>query len=311
MMAPIATGEPTKLRVIFDPSSGPADPEAPRIPARCLAGPAEELIFPEAVAVETNPRLRLFRAGEFLVGHASEPFSRTELSRASKTLYRRILAACRGRHLVRLWNYVPDINGSAGGLEYYRAFCEGRSFAFEEEFGQGFRPKLPAASAVGSEGDQLNVIFAAVDRKPEHFENPEQVPAYLYPAEHGPRSPSFARATVAEVGGAKWAFISGTAAIKGHRTCFPDQLLPQIDCTLENLRLISKASGLGEDLGAAAGAARHLKVYLRRPEDLGPTRDVLHRLLVRPADRVTYLHADICRAELTVEIEATLVGSPA
>jgi hypothetical protein len=274
-----------------------------------LAGSEEERIFPEAIMLESAPGLRLFRAGEFLVGHARETFSPTQLSRATKTIYRRILAACQGRSLVRLWNYVPDINGTAGGLEHYRAFCEGRSFAFEEEFGAGYRPKLPAASAVGSEGDHLNVIFAAVDREPAHFENPEQVPAYLYPLEHGPRSPSFARATVAEVGQRKWAFISGTASIKGHRTCFPDQLLPQIDCTLENLRLISKASGFGEDLGVASGASRHFKVYLRNGDDLEATRNVLNRLLVRPADRVTYLHAAICRAELTVEIEATMIGS--
>ena len=36
---------------------------------------------------------------------------------------------------------------------------------------------------------------------------------------------------------------------------------------------------------------------------------MLERRLFREGDRVTYLHAAICRAELNVEIEATLWGA--
>ena len=80
---------------------------------------------------------------------------------------------------------------------------------FEARLGGRFEQKLPAASSVGSHGDRLDVIFVAGEAAPRHLENPEQVPAYHYPAEHGPRAPSFARATVASDGARKVTFISG------------------------------------------------------------------------------------------------------
>jgi hypothetical protein len=136
-------------------------------------------------------------------------------------------------------------------------------------------------------------------------ENPAQVPAYLYPSEHGPRAPSFARATVAADGRA--VFISGTAAIKGHASVAPGETLPQLDCTLDNLAALSRAIGLGDTLGAGAGFARHFKIYLRHAEDFSSAAARLDDALLRRGDSVTWLHADICRAELTIEIEATLM----
>jgi chorismate lyase / 3-hydroxybenzoate synthase len=106
-----------------------------------------------------------------------------------------------------------------------------------------------------------------------------------------------------------WTFISGTSAIKGHETVAPGALDAQLECTLDNLRLMSRASGLGEDLGAERVKQRHFKVYLRHPSDLAAARMRLERSLLRPQDVVTYLQADICRAALNIEIEATLTES--
>ena len=139
-----------------------------------------------------------------------------------------------------------------------------------------------------------------------HFENPEQVPAYWYPVEHGPRAPSFARATVAREGRHTWTFISGTSAIKGHDTVAPGELDAQVECTLDNLRLISRKAGLGDDLGASQLVQRQFKVYLRHVRDLTVVRARLERSLLQSQDVVTYLHAEICRAALNIEIEATI-----
>jgi chorismate lyase / 3-hydroxybenzoate synthase len=49
------------------------------------------------------------------------------------------------------------------------------------------------------------------------------------------------------------------------------------------------------------------KVYLRRPRDLGVVAGELSHSLA-PATRVLCLHADVCRAELLVEIEAAGLG---
>ena len=274
-----------------------------------LAGTAREIFFPQATRATTAAGLQLFNADGLLLGCVTEPVTdERALARQTQELYRRVLTAVRGHHLYRIWNYVPRINALIDGFENYRAFCQGRSLAFEAEAGAGFPRVLPAASGVGTADGCLSVVFVAGSALPRHIENPEQVPAYRYPAEHGPRAPSFSRATVVALPGRTHTFISGTAAIKGHLTVAPGDLSAQLDCTLDNLRLISLAAGLTEDLGASRNLPRHFKVYLRHVADLSEVQSRLGQSLLKPSDHVIYLQADICRAELIVEIEATLLG---
>lgn len=301
----VTSGSPFPLRVAF--SGGPIDPTAiVLLDVPWLGGAASEDLFPITKSLGSEHGLRLFQSGELLLGYTSEPYVAHELAGRTESIYRRILNATRHRHLYRIWNYVPQINAHPAGLENYRAFCQGRSFAFESTLGGEFQPQLPAASAVGSHGARLEVIFVAGSAPPAHFENPEQVPAYLYPEDHGPRPPSFARATVASEGEHTWTFISGTSAIKGHETVAPGALEAQLECTLDNLRLISRQSGLDDDLGATRKTRRQFKVYLRHASDLDAVRARLERSLLRPHDVVSYLQAEICRAALNIEIEATI-----
>jgi hypothetical protein len=273
-----------------------------------LAGePVEDLFGPARPAGQVG-RLALVQAGDWLLGAATVPLEEG-LEMATRRLYADILSQTRGQRLARIWNYVPAINGvGPGGLENYRAFCSGRSLAFERHFGSGFNPRLPSASAVGCQPGALTVVFAASHHPPRHVENPLQVAAYDYPPAYGPRAPSFARATV--VPGAEHAtvFISGTAAIRGHVTVAPHCTGSQLDCTLENLRAIGRACGLGPGLDADGGAKRHFKVYVRRSADQPLVAGILKERLLLDTDYVTYLQADICRASLLVEIEASLFG---
>jgi hypothetical protein len=85
-------------------------------------------------------------------------------------------------------------------------------------------------------------------------------------------------------------------------------LAGQIACTLDNLRIISRACGLGERLGEGGEWQRHFKVYLRRAEDYEAAAKALEGTLLAPTDRVTWLRSDICRAALLIEIEVTLVA---
>jgi enamine deaminase RidA (YjgF/YER057c/UK114 family) len=281
------------------------------VPVSVLGGEEVEAVFADAAPAGGEAGFRLFRREGMLIGAVSEPVE-DDLNAQTRRLYARLLAVTRGRHLVRIWNYVPRINESGrDGLENYRAFCRGRSLAFESVLGGNSAPHLPAASAVGGPADGLSVIFAATDAAPRHVENPEQVPAYEYPQEHGPRSPSFSRATQVDVGGRRHVFVSGTAAIKGHATIAPADLAGQIACTLDNLRLISRACGLGDELGAGTKWTRHFKIYLRHAGDHAAAEAALAGRLLRAGDHVTWLHADICRAALTIEIEATLVSAGA
>lgn len=299
-----ATATRPPLRIAF--GRDPAAVFAAGVPV--LVGDDVDDLFASAQPAGHSGSFALFEDGDWLLGAATVDVD-AGLEPAARRLYLDIFHAIRGRHLARIWNYVPAINETGtAGLENYRRFCQGRSLAFEQQHGAAFKLLVPAASAVGCKSSALTVAFAACTATPRQVENPLQIPAYDYPREYGPRSPSFARATIVPQAGTATVFISGTAAIRGHATVAPDSIAGQLDCTLENLREISAACDLGPNLDRGGRSSRHFKTYLRRPADQPLVEATLSERLFREGDRVSYLHADICRQPLLVEIEATLVG---
>jgi chorismate lyase / 3-hydroxybenzoate synthase len=297
------------LDVGFGARTAAIGEDEPRLhlPLTWLGGAATECLFGAARPAGEREGFRLFAADELRIGWSLQPVG-ADLAAAGRELYRRLLLAAEGRPLCRIWNYVPEINGRRDGLENYRAFNAGRAGAFQDAFGADFSLALPSASAVGAGGDALAAVFVTGDQPPRHLENPEQLPAYRYPSEHGPCPPSFARATVTTWGRKPLIFISGTAAIKGHATVAAGSFAAQTTCTLDNLRLISREAGLGDDLGAGRGFERHFKIYLRHAADLPAAQARLGGELLGAGDRVIWLETDLCRAELDLEIEATLIG---
>lgn len=294
-----------RFGVGFAPTSTPFSTGMP-----VMDGSPVERVFGDAEFAGQSGPFALARAGGWLLGTAAIELA-GDVAQAAQEIYTAMFAATRGLKLGRIWNYVPAINAAGrDGLENYRAFNHGRSLAFDAEFGHGARAAMPAASAVGTDASRLVVVFAATARELRHVENPRQVPAYDYPPEHGPRPPSFARATV--VAGADRCgdvFISGTSSIRGHATVAPGETAAQVACTVENLREIAAACGCGTDLARDRAAARFFKIYLRHAADLAAVKAELERTLLAPADTVSYLRSDVCRRELNVEIEATLLGA--
>jgi chorismate lyase/3-hydroxybenzoate synthase len=189
---------------------------------------------------------------------------------------------------------LPDIHGQERGLERYQAFCAGRARAFEDRYGDRYSARLCASTAVGSRSGRAVVYFLADVRPGEHVENPRQVSAYSYPSCHGPRSPSFARATRV---GARL-LVSGTASIVGHESLHRGDVRAQVDETLDNIEVLRRAAGPGSD-------AASWKAYIRDPADAGAVLERMRRRVGEDADIVA-LVADICRRELLVEIEAVL-----
>jgi chorismate lyase/3-hydroxybenzoate synthase len=212
---------------------------------------------------------------------------------AAARVYDAIVGAARREgfpNLLRVWNHVRGINSVDGELERYRSFCRGRHDAFASH-GYGLRADLPAASAVGMDDGSLATYFVASRGAAEQLENPRQVSAYDYPREYGPRSPSFSRATVA----GSLVFISGTASIVGHESRHHGDVDAQLDETIENLDRIAAVSG------ATLHDILSLKVYVR---DRNDAARIAARLAPRIPAPAIYLEADICRAELLLEIEA-------
>jgi chorismate lyase / 3-hydroxybenzoate synthase len=217
-----------------------------------------------------------------------------------------VLARHTSPHLLRLWNYLPGINDDGHGLEHYRHFNIGRQRAFIAAGRSAFEGS-PAACALGTQGGPLRVYFLAGRKAPLAIENPRQVSAYHYPNQYGPRSPTFSRAALADVGAGRHAlFISGTASIVGHASVHLGDVCRQTEETLLNINAVLEATARQADVWLPAEALT-CTVYLRRRQDLAPVQQVLEQRLGSQSQAVrtaVYLLADICRADLLVEIEA-------
>lgn len=253
--------------------------------------------------------------GEWLLGaidldEAAERQGLAELAhRAYRDLFK-TLDQAGTPHLLRIWNYLPRINADGGGLERYRQFNLGRQEAFFEA-GRAAFEGAPAACALGIHQGALSIRFLAGQAAPLPVENPRQVSAYRYPETYGPRSPTFSRAALAEIGDGEVAlFISGTASIVGHATVHQGDVLEQTRETLRNLEAVIAAAN-GRSSAAFSLAMLDCVVYVRHPADAEKVRDVIVQALGADAPMVrhaVYLEADICRSDLLVEIEAHAVA---
>ena len=266
------------------------------VPMPWLAGSRQDVIA-QGGTVRVSNEFFLAETGENLAGIALAPEG-LNAHDAAKSLYAGILSRLHGRELYRVWNYVPQINSEVGGLENYRAFNTGRHEAFNDAFGPDFAHRLPAASALGIQGHQLALCFLAGPASARHFENPEQVPAFKYPAEYGPVPPSFARGTVvSHPGGQAW-YLSGTASIKGHAslgTGFEEQAR----LTFDNVRLMF------ERMKLPAHAVGSWKIFLRHRTDLAVGKAAFADAFPEAQADAMFLEADICRRSLLLEAEAT------
>ncbi len=309
---PACGAAPVVIR--FGGSSG-VEPRAGRLEIRVGLEPlgdgsgwVECWSLPEGAAGETGVEgaLTYLRSDDCLVGCWAAPMdANDDPDPVTERAYREILAACGAlgfKYLVRVWNYLPAINHAVGGQERYRGFCSGRARVFEAL--PAYERILPAATAIGTHSDGLLIYFIATREAAARIENPRQVSAYRYPRQYGPRSPSFARASLWQSGPqAAELFISGTASIVGHESRHVGDLGAQIDESLRNIGVLLEEAATHHPVRAdAPRELSALKVYLRRAAD---TPAAAAHLRARLGHDVPWLllHGDICREELLVEIE--------
>jgi enamine deaminase RidA (YjgF/YER057c/UK114 family) len=238
--------------------------------------------------------------------HAQQDGTQPALQRAAEQAYNDLFAALQELgfpHLLRVWNHIPDINRESAGMEHYRLFNIGRQEAFLAHGRQVRGASVPSASALGAQSEAPLVVYCLALRQPPlAIENPRQLSAYHYPADYGPRTPTFSRANLVCIGGRLALFISGTASIVGHRSLHLGDVIEQTRETLRNIEAVLQQTR--EHGGCALTLQQlHYKVYVRHVADLPAIRAELQRVMGSEVTAL-YLQADVCRADLLVEIEA-------
>lgn len=258
------------------------------VPCPYLAGNAD----PEAWHVGPEFRLLALRAAET-----------GDLAADSRGLYADLLAQVRGSshpYLIRIWNYFADINRGDGDAERYRQFCVGRAQAVDA----AFNDPPPAATAIGSPHDAgLQVLALCSDRPALALENPRQTPAWQYPRQYGRVSPGFSRGAVLNAGSAAPVLLaSGTASIVGHASVHVGDTAEQCRESLRNLQALLDEGERRCGVRFRFADCRALRVYVRDPDELAAVRAVFDASGI-PPQRIVYLHGEVCRRELAVELE--------
>lgn len=232
------------------------------------------------------------------------PEHQGDVEAAAHAAYQALLAEVRGSshpYMVRIWNYLDAINDGHGDDERYRRFCLGRAAAVDATF----NAPPPAATAIGHALPigRVQVIALCSSTPGLALENPRQMPAWQYPRDYGPVSPGFSRGALIGNGASARLLASGTASIVGHHSLHPGDVRAQVREALANLAGLLEEAATDSSLRFSPAAPEAMRVYLRRPDDLAAVQAEMANADIA-ADAVVYLHGDVCRRELLVELEA-------
>jgi len=214
-------------------------------------------------------------------------------------------------HVVRQWNYLEgmlDLRLAKGQeIQGYQALNDVRTLVYDRaEFHVGY----PAATGIGQAAGGVILEFLALDASPDidvaAVSNPKQIDAHAYsddvligealPEIPGKASPKFERAKRVARGADEIVFVSGTASILGEESVALGDVAGQTRVTLDNIAAL-----------VANRPLTRLRAYVKRTEDIPVVREVCEAAYGSiPA---IYVTADVCRDELLVELEGSLVVS--
>lgn len=243
-------------------------------------------------------------------------FDSDAFERRTVEAYRLIADVLRGQtasHPVRFWNQIPGIHDSlSSGVDRYMAFNSARFAAFSEWFGAGtaLDRAVATATGVGHDGRDVVIDVLAAQSPGRPVQNPRQRPPMRYSRRYGPSPPCFARGTITN---GHWSqprlLIGGTASVRDEESVHAEDLTAQTAETFSNLesliRVSSAPSGrtdsCREDPRTFA-AIESARVYYARADQAALVRGLIERYLPH-LPGVEYVRADLCRAELLIEIE--------
>jgi chorismate lyase/3-hydroxybenzoate synthase len=314
------TTAPARLRVTHAECDGPlirfqfdaAADDPLHIPCAHLAGPGLGEFWcagPISESAETCGAVWAHGDEYAMVAVSVAEDSAGDIEHAAQFAYERLITCVRpSRHpyLLRIWNYFSAINAGQGDGERYRRFCVGRALGVDGRFND----PPPAATAIGSTqaSGRLQVIALCARAPAIALENPRQTPAWRYPREFGPVSPGFSRGALLDAGtDTPRLLASGTASIVGHVSQHVDDVGAQLVESLANLEALLAAGTAHAGRTFSLRGCEALRVYLRHPEHLALAQRVILASSL-PSERVIYLHGEVCRQELAVELEGVFVA---
>lgn len=272
---------------------------------------------PQWLSVECDG-IRWIHCGD-VRGDSAAPGAYAESLPAFLAMERQLAKAGVGfDQVVRTWIYVNQITDGPDGCQRYQELNRARTDFFRDRHlcaksRARSAPEIiyPASTGIGTSGRQIVMSCMALDsHRPDVFlmplENPQQTSACDYAAKYSPHSPKFSRAMAVVQGHFITTLVSGTASIVNARTCYFGDVVRQTEQTLDNIKRLIAPENFSRHGMAGSGATLRdiakLRVYVKRQEDYERCREVVERRV--PNVPAIYLHADVCRPDLLVEIEA-------
>ncbi len=277
---------------------------------------ALELVDPAGAGWQERPGggllLRSLRGDEFTLVSVRAPDVRSrgesEFRRATTQAYESLHAELdehEAGEAVRFWNMIPGILEPLGMAAHrYMTFNAGRHDAYLSRYGteEELIQRAATATGVGHQGSDLVLHGLAARQTGRPIENPRQIPARQYSSRYGPLPPCFARATRVERP-RPWLLVGGTASVVGEDSLH-GSIEDQLAETARNLRALLAAAS------AERAIPRSVRAYYVRSEDEARLQNAVPAL-VGAADEIEYVHAELCRPDLLVEIEAVYQYPPA
>jgi enamine deaminase RidA (YjgF/YER057c/UK114 family) len=226
--------------------------------------------------------------------------------------------------IVRQWNYVEQIFGfqqiDLQPRQYYQLFNEVRG-----KYYSCYRtvPDFPAATGIGTafHGVTIECMVVTSDEslKIVPVSNPNQLNSYKYGQtvlkgeplinKNCNQPPLFERAKLMTNGKSSRLFISGTAAVVGQETIGLNDVVKQTWVTIDNIELLTSKINLQShypELTVIPDKYTYVRVYIKNEEDIPTVKAIcLDHFGEVP---MSFVKADICRADLLIEIEAEKIS---
>lgn len=226
--------------------------------------------------------------------------------------------------IVRQWNYVEQIYEmeQIDSLlrQNYQLFNEARG-----EYYSKYRTvsDFPAATGIGVDfnGVTIECMVVSSDESLKSIAicNPKQLKSYNYgqevlkgePQKNSKQNqpPQFERARLLTNDQTARLFISGTASIVGQETVGLNDVEKQTYVTIDNIEQLASVANLRShypELTVFPDKYAYVRVYVKNEEDIPAVKVICQGNF--GAVPMTFVKADICRADLLVEIEAEMIS---